>query len=93
MPSSRSILIVEDEPLIAMMLEDFIISLGHDVSGNCDSVVSALAEVEKGQFDLAILELRHITGRNLQDGGSLTDIQSDALAVRSQFRSKFRCHA
>lgn len=57
MSGTRSILIVEDEPLIAMMLEDFIVSLGHDVSGNCDSVVSALAEVEKGRFDLAILDV------------------------------------
>jgi DNA-binding response OmpR family regulator len=53
----RSILIVEDEPLIAMMLEDFILSLGHDVSGSCDSVKSALAEVEAGKFDLAILDV------------------------------------
>jgi len=57
MSVSRSILIVEDEPLIAMMLEDFILSLGHEVSGNCDSVNSALAEVEKGAFDLAILDV------------------------------------
>jgi CheY-like chemotaxis protein len=30
---SRSILIVEDEPLIAMMLEDFLESLGHSGRG------------------------------------------------------------
>jgi CheY-like chemotaxis protein len=57
MSVSRSILIVEDEPLIAMMLEDFIQSIGHRVSGSCDSVKSALAEVEKGDFDLAILDV------------------------------------
>ena len=57
MSGTRSILIVEDEPLIAMMLEDFILSLGHDVTGNCDSVKTALAEVEKGEFDLAILDV------------------------------------
>ena len=57
MTMSRSILIVEDEPLIAMMLEDFIQSLGHEVSGNCDSVASALKEVDKGEFDLAILDV------------------------------------
>jgi CheY-like chemotaxis protein len=57
MSSARSILIVEDEPLIAMMLEDFILSLGHDVSGNCDSVKTALEEVEKNRFDLAILDV------------------------------------
>ena len=57
MKDPRSILIVEDEPLIAMMLEDFIQSLGHRVSGNCDSVRTALKEVEKGDFDLAILDV------------------------------------
>ncbi len=57
MSSMRSILIVEDEPLIAMMLEDFIQSLGHEVSGSCDSVGAALEQVAKGQFDLAILDV------------------------------------
>jgi CheY-like chemotaxis protein len=57
MTGSRSILIVEDEPLIAMMLEDFILSLGHEVSGNCDSVSAALKEIESSEFDLAILDV------------------------------------
>lgn len=57
MTGTRSILIVEDEPLIAMMLEDFIQSLGHEVSGNCDSVGTALKEIEQGEFDLAILDI------------------------------------
>jgi len=57
MTPSRSILIVEDEPLIAMMLKDFILSLGHEVSGNCDSVASALKEIREGEFDLAILDV------------------------------------
>jgi len=57
MADPRSILIVEDEPLIAMMLEDFIQSLGHEVSGNCDSVGAALKQVERGDFDLAILDI------------------------------------
>jgi CheY-like chemotaxis protein len=57
MTVSRSILIVEDEPLIAMMLEDFIQSIGHRVSGSCDSVGAALEEIEQGEFDLAILDV------------------------------------
>ena len=57
MSSARSILIVEDEPLIAMMLEDFLDSLGHRVHGTCDSVKCALDETEKGGFDLAILDV------------------------------------
>ena len=57
MSATRNILIVEDEPLIAMMLEDFILSLGHEVTDNCDSVSSALQAVGTGGFDLAILDV------------------------------------
>jgi len=64
MAGSRSILIVEDEPLIAMMLEDFLHSLGHEVSGSCDSVSSALEAVEKVAFDLAILDV-NLKGENV----------------------------
>ena len=53
----RSILVVEDEPLIAMMLEDFLESLGHSVSATCESVSDALIEAEKGGFDIAILDV------------------------------------
>jgi DNA-binding response OmpR family regulator len=57
MSEGRSILIVEDEPLIAMMLEDFLESLGHTVRGTCETVGQALAEVDKGGFDIAILDV------------------------------------
>ena len=52
-----SVLIVEDEPLIAMMLEDFLDSLGHTVVATCDSVDTALAQVEEGGFDVAIIDV------------------------------------
>ena len=55
--TTRSILIVEDEPLIAMMLEDFLDSLGHTVSATCDTVSDALGEADRGEFDLAILDV------------------------------------
>ena len=64
MSGGRSILIVEDEPLIAMMLEDFLDSLGHKVRGTCDTVQCALEEVEKGGFDLAILDV-NLKGENV----------------------------
>jgi CheY-like chemotaxis protein len=56
-PDSRSVLIVEDEPLIAMMLEDFLVSLGHEVAGICESVEEALERVEQGGFDVAIVDV------------------------------------
>ena len=64
MNNPRRILIVEDEPLIAMMLEDFIESLGHDVRGPCESVAEALAMVEVDGFDLAILDV-NLKGENV----------------------------
>jgi CheY-like chemotaxis protein len=57
MSEGRTILIVEDEPLIAMMLEDFLESMGHSIHGTCDTVDQALAEAKKGGFDLAILDV------------------------------------
>ena len=55
--AGRNILIVEDEPLIAMMLEDFLDSLGHTVAATCDSVADALDRVGQGGFDVAIIDV------------------------------------
>jgi len=55
--NQRNILIVEDEPLISMMLEDFLLSLGHQVSAICETVGEALAAVDTMTFDVAILDV------------------------------------
>ncbi|HEX2803880.1 MAG TPA: response regulator [Sphingomicrobium sp.] len=57
MSASRSILVVEDEPLIAMMLEDFLETLGHKVHASCESVEDAVAAADKGGFDVAIIDI------------------------------------
>ncbi len=57
MTPSHNVLIVEDEPLISMMLEDVLDSLGHTVVGICDNVAEALIRVEEGGFDIAILDV------------------------------------
>lgn len=61
MPGPSRILIVEDEPLIAMMLEDFLDALGRELAGSADSVELALELIEQGGIDAAILDvnLRH----------------------------------
>ncbi|MDB5690095.1 MAG: response regulator receiver protein [Sphingomonas bacterium] len=61
MVAPLSILIVEDEPLISMMLEDFVDTLGHRVAGTADTVEAALACVADGGFDVAILDV-HLRG-------------------------------
>ncbi len=75
MTSARSILIIEDEPLIAMMLEDFLDSLGHRVAGTVDTVAAALEQVDSGGFDVAILDV-HLRG------GEASWPVADALADR-----------
>jgi CheY-like chemotaxis protein len=57
----RSVLVIEDESLIAMMLEDFLDTLGHDVAGMAETVEQAIARIEQGGVDLAILDI-HLRG-------------------------------
>lgn len=57
MLTSRNVLIVEDEPLISMMLEDFLEALGHRAVATAETVKDALAAVEAGGFDLAVLDV------------------------------------
>ena len=55
------ILIVEDEPLISLLLEDWLTELGHQVVGPVTCVADALEIVTSTPFDAAILDvnLRH----------------------------------
>ena len=73
MPDTRNILIVEDEPLIAMMVEDYLDLLGHRVAGSCDNVADALAMVAGGDIDAALLDV------NLRSGEKSFAV-ADALA-------------
>lgn len=73
MSASKQILIVEDEPLIAMMLEDFLEVLDQGVAGSADSVASALARMDEGGIDAAILDV------NLRGGEKSTPV-AEALA-------------
>ncbi|MEA1084528.1 MAG: response regulator [Sphingomonas sp.] len=75
MASPTQILIVEDEPLIAMMLEDFLEVLDKTSAGTVDTVAGALARVADGGIDAAILDV------NLRGGEKSTPI-AEALAAR-----------
>ncbi|MBC9031789.1 response regulator [Sphingomonas sp. JC676] len=57
MPGASNILIVEDEPLIAMMLEDFLEALDRGLAGSADTVSAALELIEQGGVDMAILDV------------------------------------
>ena len=51
------VLVLEDEPLIAMMMEDWLRELGHQPIGPVESVAEALLLVESIQLDAALLDL------------------------------------
>lgn len=50
-------LIVEDEPMIAMLVEDFLAVLGHEVAATADTIPSALEAIDTAAFDAAILDV------------------------------------
>jgi CheY-like chemotaxis protein len=76
MTGPRQILIVEDEPLIAMMLEDFLDVLDKQAAGVVDTVADALARVAIGDMDAAILDV------NLRGGEKSTAV-AEALAAKN----------
>jgi DNA-binding response OmpR family regulator len=76
MSEPLSVLIVEDEPLIAMMIEDLVDLLGHRVAGTADATATALPLVDADDFDVAILDV------NLRDGPSWP--VADALAAKGK---------
>jgi len=51
------VLIVEDEPLIAMFIEDTLIEMGHEVGLVATRLDDALRAAETGTFGFAIIDL------------------------------------
>jgi CheY-like chemotaxis protein len=69
------LLVVEDEALVAMLLEDTLQALGCSVVGPAGNVARALALLEREDVDLALLDV------NL-GGGERSYPIADALAAR-----------
>ena len=57
MPDAVKILIVEDEMLIAMLLEDMIGDLGHEVVGPFHTFEAAIEAIAEARYDIAILDV------------------------------------
>jgi len=53
----RRVLLVEDDGLVAMLVEDMLDELGFVSIGNPGSVSEALAALAQGGFDIAILDV------------------------------------
>lgn len=72
--SGKRVLIVEDESLIAMLAEDFLIELGATVIGPATSIDDAIALIATQEIDAAVLDL------NIR--GELSDRVAEALRLR-----------
>jgi DNA-binding NarL/FixJ family response regulator len=72
----KRILIVEDDPLVAMMLEDALAALGHDIIGDAGDIATALDLIERSRFDAAVVDV-------YLESGLPCDAVAEALAVRS----------
>jgi CheY-like chemotaxis protein len=69
--AGRRVLVVEDEPLIAMLLEDMLGELEVETAATADSVPAALQTIEDGQsFDGAILDM-NLRGRSVEPVATL----------------------
>ena len=80
--AAKRILIVEDEPLIAMLLEDFLESLGHEVHAHCETLADAVETIEAGGFDAAVLDV-NLRGEHVWPAASLMREKSLPFVIAS----------
>lgn len=71
--TATSVLIIEDEPLIALQLESLVADLGHDVIGTAATRSQALQQFDKSQVGLILADIQ------LADGSSGIDAVEDLL--------------
>lgn len=74
-PRSKRILIVEDEPFVAVSLADALSELGFDVAGCVGDIPAALAFIGRERIDGALLDV-HLGSRRV-------DPVADLLAERA----------
>ena len=81
--TGRRIIVVEDEMLIAMLLEDMLADLGHQVVAVVPRVNDALVAVEKETFDFAILDV-HLSGQPVFPVADASDLARHSVRVRDR---------
>jgi len=84
------ILLVEDEPLIAMVVEAALLDAGHTICGPAATVAESLEILENELPDLALVDI------NLRDGSSGIELARELMArwgVPSLFMSGQRLEA
>lgn len=67
------VLIIEDEPLIAMMIADWLEDMGHESVGPALSEQAALRAVADDTFDVALLDVHLVGKRSDQVAAALVE--------------------
>jgi CheY-like chemotaxis protein len=70
--SGIRVFLVEDEALVAMMLEDMLLDLGCEIAATASSVTEAVSSAAEVQVDLAILDL-NLNGRSSLPAADILD--------------------
>lgn len=76
------ILLVEDEPIIALDAEMSLISAGHEVVGPCRTSEAALEAAQREKPDIAMVDI-NLCGGN--EGVSIVRALRERLGIRSVF--------
>jgi len=97
-PSARraSVLVVEDEIMIRMMVTDMLADLGHSIAGEAGEIEEALRLAETADFDLAILDV-NVNGKTIEPVAKIVEQRKRPLlfstgysidALPENFRSR-----
>lgn len=66
MPQKANVLIVDDEPLIAMMIADWLDEFGCSAVGPVGTAPAAVSLIEKGDIDAVLLDVTLGTGNSFE---------------------------
>jgi CheY-like chemotaxis protein len=81
------VLIVEDEALVAMLVEDYLVELGCVVAGSARRVSRALESLENSQVDAAILDL-NVNGEDITPVIETLDARGTPFIFASGYEEK-----
>jgi CheY-like chemotaxis protein len=56
-PKRLRVLVVEDESIVAMLMEDMLADIGHEVGAVASTMDAAMEQATSGSFDVAILDV------------------------------------
>jgi CheY-like chemotaxis protein len=90
--AQQRVLIVEDEMLVAILLEDMLAELGFEVAGTASRVANALPLVDTLTFDIAILDVNLAGEESFPIADALAE-KGCPMTLRPAMDAKASCRA